>query len=79
MSQATLAGCASLSSNDKLAQYIAGLVEGDGSIKLHARVRSDKGNLLYPSVTIVFAEKDLPLAEFVAKILKGTINKASGD
>jgi hypothetical protein len=54
------------------------MIEGDGSIKVPASLRSTKGNLLYPSVTIVFVEKDLPLGTLLAEALKGTINKASG-
>jgi hypothetical protein len=75
----SLVGIASFPSTDKLGAYIAGLVEGDGSIKIPSSVRSDKGKILYPSVTIVFVEKDLPLANFLSKILKGTVNKASGN
>ena len=37
--------------------YLAGLIEGDGSIKIPKSVRSDKGKLLYPSVTIVFGRR----------------------
>ena len=61
---ASLVRIASFPSKDKLSAYIAGLVEGYGSIKIPSSVRSDKGKILYPSVTIVFVEKDLPLANF---------------
>lgn len=60
-------------------EYIAGLIEGDGSIKVPSTLRSDKGKLIYPSVTITFVDKDLPLAEILAKKLEGTINKSSGN
>lgn len=76
---ASLVGIVSFPSTEKLSAYIAGLVEGDGSIKIPSSVRSDKGKILYPSVTIVFVEKDLPLANLLSKILKGTVNKASGN
>jgi hypothetical protein len=66
----SLVGIASFPSTDKLGAYIAGLVEGDGSIKIPSSVRSDKGKILYPSVTIVFVEKDLPLANFFCFYLK---------
>jgi hypothetical protein len=72
-------GIASLPVNNKLGSYIAGLVEGDGSIKIPFTLRSDKGKILYPSVTIVFVEKDLPLAKILSEKLKGTINKGSGN
>jgi hypothetical protein len=62
-----------------LAHYIAGLIEGDGSIKVPNSLRSDKNKLLYPSVTIVFVDKDLPLANALATYLKGTVNKAKGN
>jgi hypothetical protein len=65
--------------NSNLSHYIAGLVEGDGSIKIPNKIRSEKGKILYPSVTIIFADKDLPLAETVAKKLKGTVNKGQGN
>jgi hypothetical protein len=60
-------------------EYIAGLVEGDGSIKVPTTLRSDKGKLIYPSVTIVFVDKDLPLAEILVKTLEGTLNKSAGN
>ena len=66
-------------SKEYLAYYIAGLIEGDGSIKIPDSVRSGKNKLLYPSVTIVFVDKDLPLATALATYLKGTVNKAKGN
>jgi hypothetical protein len=66
-------------SDDTLSHYIAGLIEGDGSIKVPNSLRSDKNKLLYPSVTIVFVDKDLPLANALATYLKGTVNKAKGN
>ena len=60
-------------------EYIAGLIEGDGSIKVPSTLRSDKGRLIYPSVTIVFVDKDLPLAEILVKRLNGTLNKTTGN
>jgi hypothetical protein len=72
-------GIANLPVNNKLGYYIAGLVEEDGSIKIPYTLRSDKGKILYHSVTIVFVGKDLPLAKFFSEKLKGTINKGSGN
>lgn len=60
-------------------EYIAGLIEGDGSIKVPSTLRSDKGRLIYSSVTIIFVDKDLPLAKFLVKRLDGTLNKSSGN
>ena len=65
--------------NNKLDSYLAGLIEGDGSIKLPKKVKSEKGKILYPSITITFASKDLPLAQFLSPILNGSINKAKGE
>jgi LAGLIDADG endonuclease len=61
-----------------LSHYIAGIIEGDGSIKVPKEKRSKEGQLLYPSITIIFASKDLPLAELLASLLGGTINKTKG-
>lgn len=55
------------------------MVEGDGSIKIPTSLRSQKGKLLYPSVTIIFAKKDYNLAKFLSAKLEGTISKSSGD
>lgn len=67
------------SKTNNLNYYLAGFIEGDGSIKIPKTVRSEKGKILYPSITIVFAAKDLPLAKFLANILNGTTNKAKGE
>jgi hypothetical protein len=61
-----------------LAYYIHGLVEGDGSIKVPSVVRSPNGKLRYPSITIAFNIKDLPLAELLAKLLGGRISRQPG-
>jgi len=53
-------------------------VEGDGSIKVPCVVRSAKGKLQYPSITIVFALKDLPLAQLLAKLLGGRVYQQTG-
>ena len=45
-----------------LAHYLAGLIEGDGSIIVPVTNRNQKGKLLYPKVKITFADKDAPLA-----------------
>lgn len=45
--------------------YLAGLIEGDGAISLPKIVRNKNGKLNYPSITIAFALKDLPLANFL--------------
>lgn len=45
-----------------LGHYLAGLIEGDGSIIVPATNRDQKGKLLYPKVKITFVDKDAPLA-----------------
>jgi len=49
--------------------YLAGLIEGDGTIIVPKHERSNKGKLNYPSIQIVFHLKDLPLALVIQKIL----------
>jgi len=47
-----------------LGYYLAGLIEGDGSIIVSEQFRNEKGKLLFPfpTVKITFVDKDLPLA-----------------
>jgi LAGLIDADG endonuclease len=60
----------------QLRPYLAGLIEGDGTIVVPTTERSDKGKLTYPSIQIVFATKDLPLAVMLLKLIgHGSINK----
>ena len=56
--------------------YIAGLIEGDGTIIVPKRERSEKGILNYPSVQIVFHLKDFPLCQVIQKQLgHGSVSK----
>nr|YP_010317361.1 hypothetical protein MRV96_mgp06 [Ciborinia camelliae]UNB14686.1 hypothetical protein [Ciborinia camelliae] len=45
-----------------LGHYLAGLMEGDGSIIVPVTNRNQKGKLLYPKIKITFVDKDAPLA-----------------
>ena len=45
-----------------LGSYLAGLIEGDGSIIVPRTIRNQRGKLRYPVVKITFVEKDRPLA-----------------
>jgi hypothetical protein len=66
-------------SKTQLASYIAGLIEGDGTIHVPKTERSDKGNYNYPSIQIVFHLKDLPLALLIQKeIGHGSISRKKG-
>lgn len=61
------------------AAYLAGLIEGDGTIIVPKTVRSPKGKLNYPSIQIVFHLKDLPLALIIQKELGfGSITRKKG-
>lgn len=71
-------GIYSIKHNENMGYYLAGMLEGDGCIKMATKENYKKGGFLYPQITIVFADKDLPLAHCLAKLLKGTINKGNG-
>lgn len=63
----------------KFSSYLAGLVEGDGTILVPKTERSSKGRINYPSIQIVFHLKDLPLALLIQKELKnGSISRKKG-
>lgn len=65
-----------LLSNNKLGDYLAGLIEGDGTIVVPAELRNKQGKLQYPAIKIVFDVNDLPLAQKLIEILgNGTLNK----
>ena len=56
--------------------YLAGLIEGDGTIIVPKQERSAKGKLNYPSVQIAFQLKDFPLCQIVQKLIgHGSISK----
>lgn len=58
--------------------YLAGLIEGDGSISVPTSYRSIKGTLKYASVSISFATKDRPAAEYLKSLLgHGSIHDKS--
>jgi len=59
------------STNTGLGCYLAGLIEGDGSIIVPKTIRNQKGKLLYPIVKITFVKKDAPLAVKIQKIIMG--------
>lgn len=65
--------------NTQFAQYITGIIEGDGTIHVPKTLRSVKGTLNYPSIQIVFHLKDLPLALLIQKELgHGSLSKKKG-
>ena len=65
--------------NKNFCTYLAGLIEGDGSIIVPKEERSKKDKKNYPSVQICFHLKDLPLALTVQKELNcGSLNRKKG-
>lgn len=65
--------------NSDFSYYLAGLIEGDGTIIVPKTERSLKGKLNYPSIQIVFDSRDLPLALIIQKTLGfGSISKTKG-
>ena len=67
------------SSNKDFADYLAGLIEGDGTIHVPKSKRSVKGKLNYPSIQIAFNLNDLPLALLIQKeIGHGSMSRKKG-
>ena len=65
--------------NPLFCSYLAGLIEGDGTIIVPKTERSPKGRINYPSFQITFDIRDLPLAIMIQKELgKGSLNKNKG-
>lgn len=59
--------------------YLAGLIEGDGTIVVPTIERDKKGRLCYPSIQLIFGLMDLPLALMVQKELgHGSISRKRG-
>lgn len=62
--------------DSSFASYLAGLIEGDGTIIVPKTERSPKGNLYYPSIQIVFDLRDFPLALMIqSKLNHGSISR----
>jgi len=60
----------------KLGDYLAGIIEGDGSIIVPTQLRNEQGKLKYPIIKIVFDSNALPLARKLVEILgNGRLNK----
>ncbi|PVZ96508.1 hypothetical protein BB558_007595 [Smittium angustum] len=65
--------------NKNFATYLAGLIEGDGSIIVPKSDRDNKGKKRYPSIQIAFNTKDLPLILIIQKVLEhGSVSKTKG-
>ena len=67
------------SNYNKFGSYLAGLIEGDGTIIVPKTDRSTKGKLNYPSIQIVFNLRDFPLGQLIQKELgTGSLSKKKG-
>ena len=65
--------------NLKFNSYLAGLIEGEGSIIVPQTEKSTKGRINYPSIQIVFHLTDLPLALMIQKEIKnGSLSRKKG-
>ena len=64
---------------EEIRNYLAGLIEGDGTIYVPKDKYSVKGRKNYPSIQIAFNQKDVPLATQIVKVLgAGSIAKKKG-
>lgn len=57
------------SNNNQLGHYLAGLIEGDGSIIVPTKENTLSGKTTHPVIRIVFTLSDLPLAEKLQQVL----------
>jgi hypothetical protein len=65
--------------NENFYYYLAGLIEGDGTIIVPKLERSIKGKLNYPSIQISFDSRDFPLSLIIQQKLGfGSISKTKG-
>lgn len=65
--------------NPLFCSYLAGLIEGNGTIIVPKKERSEKGKLYYPSIQIIFDARDFPLAIMIQKELGfGSLSKTKG-
>lgn len=65
--------------NSQLGHYLAGLIEGDGSIWTSKTFRSAKGRINNPIIKFTYHKKELPLFNHIKEVLKtGTIYGVKG-
>jgi hypothetical protein len=68
-----------LNLNPSFCSYLAGLIEGDGTIIVSKTERSKKGRLNYPSIQIAFDSRDFSLAMIIqSKLGCGSLIKTKG-
>lgn len=64
---------------EDFSHYLAGLIEGDGTIYVPISKYSVKGKKNYPSIQIAFNQKDGQLAMAIVKVLgAGSVAKKKG-
>jgi hypothetical protein len=65
--------------NLNFSSYLAGLIEGNGTIIVPNTERSAKGLINYPSIQIIFHLKNLPLVLMIQKEIKyGSLSRKKG-
>lgn len=62
-----------LNTNVKLGSYLAGLIEGDGTVFVPVTFRNKKGRINYAYISICFTIKDLKLAEKLQSMFGGNL------
>lgn len=63
--------CSETAANSLLAQYLAGLIEGDGCILTPKSARNSSENKNYPCIQITFNKKDFVLAQVIQGLFGG--------
>ena len=67
------------SNYNKFGSYLAGLIEGDGSIVVPKTESSAKSKLNYPCINLVFNLRDFPLGQLIQKELgTGSLSRMKG-
>lgn len=69
LSNDSLSSSDDLSSNGQLSHYLAGLIEGDGTIIVPTKDKTPGGKNTHPVIRIVFTLPDLPLAQKLQQVL----------
>jgi len=62
-----------------LGSYLAGLIEGDGSIIIPTKLKNSANKLQFPIIKIPFPTKDLPFFELLVNVIGGKIQNTTGD
>lgn len=69
----------SINERSQLGYYLAGLIEGDGSIMVPSQIRRDSGILAYPIIKLAFNIKDKELADKIMEVLGGGTPEAPAE